>query len=53
MGRKHIKPGQLRRVGGLVMLSVAVGIFISWIFGGFAILFAIALLVFGFYFLFM
>jgi len=53
LSKKHIKPGQLRRVGGLVMLSVALGIFLAWIFGTFAILFAIALLVCGFYFLFM
>ena len=53
MGRKHIKPGQLRRVGGVVMLSTAVGILFSWVFGGFAIVVAISLLAAGFYFLFM
>lgn len=53
LGRNHIKPGQLRRVGGLAMLSVALGIFLSWIFGTLAIIFAIVLLVIGFYFLFM
>jgi hypothetical protein len=53
LGRKHIKPGQLRRVGGIVMLSMAVGILVSWVFPGFSILAAIGLLVCGFYFLFM
>ena len=53
VGKKHIKPGQLRRVGGLVMLSAVVGIFFTWIFGGFSLLVAISLLICGFYLLFM
>lgn len=53
MGRKRVKPGQLRRVGGLAMLSMALGIMFSWVFGAFSIVAAILLLLCGFYFLFM
>ena len=53
MKRKPIKPGQLRRVGGVAMLSMAVGIFFAWVFGGLAIAVAVVLLVCGFYSLFM
>jgi len=53
MGRKPIKPGQLRRVGGLVMISASVGILFAWVFPGFSIIAALLLLLFGFYYLFM
>ena len=53
MRRKPIKPGQLRRVGGVAMLAAAVGILFSWVFGGISLIVAVALLVCGFYALFM
>ena len=53
MGKKSLKPGQLRRVGGVAMLSVALGILLSWALGGVSIAIALLLLVLGFYFLFM
>jgi len=53
LSKKPIKAGQMRRVGGLVMLSVAVGMMFTWFFMGFSFVLAIVLLVAGFYFLFM
>jgi len=53
MGKKPLKPGQLRRVGGVMMFSMAVGMFFALLFPSISILFSIALLVGGFYFLFM
>ncbi|MCL2396883.1 MAG: hypothetical protein FWC93_02340 [Defluviitaleaceae bacterium] len=52
-GRKPIRPGQLRRVGGLVMLSMAAGMLFTWAFPGLSIIAVVALLAGGFYFLFM
>jgi len=53
MRKKPIKPGQLRRVGGLVMLSAAMGMMFAWFFLGLSFLLAIIFLILGFYFLFM
>jgi len=53
MKRKPIKPGQMRRVGGLVMMSVAVGMMFTWFFMGFSFILAVVFLIAGFYFLFM
>jgi len=53
MGKKPLKPGQLRRVGGVTMFSMAVGMFIALLFPSLSILFSILLLAAGFYFLFM
>ena len=53
MARKPIKPGQLRRVAGLAMLCVAIGMIFTWFFMGFSFFLAVLLLIGGFYFLFM
>ena len=53
MGKKPIKPGQLKRVGGLVMISMSVGMLFAWVFPSFSIVAILFLLIFGFYFLFM
>jgi len=53
MGKKPLKPGQLRRVGGIIMFSMAVGMMFALLFPSFSVLLCIFLLVGGFYFLFM
>ncbi|MDR2167130.1 MAG: hypothetical protein LBE35_04680 [Clostridiales bacterium] len=53
MAKKPIRPGQLRRVGGLIMLSMAAGMVLTWFFTGLTFVLAIILLIAGFYFLFM
>ncbi|MDR2182919.1 MAG: hypothetical protein LBE55_01975 [Clostridiales bacterium] len=53
MGKKPLKPGQLRRVGGIVMFSMAVGMMFALFFASLSIFMAVLLLALGFYFLFM
>jgi len=53
MGKKPIKPGQLRRVGGIMMFSMAVGMLFALVFPSFSVPISILLLGGGFYFLFM
>ena len=53
MGKKPLKPGQLRRVGGVMMFSMAVGMFFALLFPSLSVFFSLLLLVGGFYFLFM
>ncbi|MCL2169518.1 MAG: hypothetical protein FWB74_05770 [Defluviitaleaceae bacterium] len=53
MSKKPLRPGQMRRVSGLVMLSAAAGMMFAWFFMGFSFVLAAIFLVLGFYFLFM
>ena len=53
MGKKSVKPGQMRRVGGVVMMSAACGMVFAWVFLGLSFFVAALLLIIGFYFLFM
>jgi len=53
VGKKSLKPGQLRRVGGIMMFSIAIGMLIALLFPSFSVLGSILLLIGGFYFLFM
>ena len=53
MGKKPLKPGQLRRVGGIMMFSMAVGMFLALLFPSFSVFLSILFLAGGFYFLFM
>ena len=51
--RKPIKPGQLRRVGGVAMFSMSVGMIFALLFPAFSVFLLICLLILGFYLLFM
>jgi len=51
--RKPVKPGQLRRVGGVAMFSMSVGMIFALLFPGFSMFLLVCLLVVGFYLLFM
>jgi len=53
VGRRHIKPGQLKRVCGLIMKSMAFGMIFAWVFPGVSFFFMIIFMIAGFYFLFM
>jgi len=53
MGKKPLKPGQLRRVGGIIMFSMAVGMLFALLFASFSVFLSVLLLAAGFYFLFM
>jgi hypothetical protein len=53
MGKKPLRPGQLRRVGGVMMFSMAVGMLFALLFPSLSVFLSIVLLIGGFYFLFM
>ena len=52
-GKKRLKPDQLRRVGGLALLSLGFGMLIALLAPGFAIFGSILTIALGFYFLFL
>ncbi|MCL2171265.1 MAG: hypothetical protein FWB71_03850 [Defluviitaleaceae bacterium] len=53
MGKKRIKPGQLRRVGGLALLSTGIGMVLVWAFPGLSLLLTLIFLALGFWMLFL
>ncbi|MCL2376584.1 MAG: hypothetical protein FWC76_04220 [Defluviitaleaceae bacterium] len=53
MGKKPLKPGQLRRVGGIMLFSMAVGMLFTLIFPTLSIFLSIVFFAGGLYFLFM
>ncbi|MCL2753016.1 MAG: hypothetical protein FWE44_02580 [Defluviitaleaceae bacterium] len=51
--KRPVKPASLRRVCGLAMLCMSLGMMFAWFFMGFSFVLGILFLIGGFYFLFM